>query len=128
MCHALLDIIKHTSTGGAILESYIYLKIGNYHLTVALYSLHHTGLRVFLSNSQKKATEHTSQNTELQLINELFWHHLIENILLLFAKLPTRPTHPASIITCYCYQSFICWETVQWAYTHPLQHPINPEQ
>lgn len=39
---------------------------------IALYSLHHSGVKVLLSNSQKKATEHTSQNTELQLINALF--------------------------------------------------------
>lgn len=71
MCYVLLDIIKDTSTGGAVLKSALSLKKGNYHLTVALYSLHHK-VKVFLSNSRKKATKHTSQNTELQLINELF--------------------------------------------------------
>lgn len=71
MFHVLLDIIKDTSTGGAVLESSLSLNTGNYHLTVALYSLHHTGVKVFSSKSRKKATEHTSQNTELQLINEL---------------------------------------------------------
>lgn len=69
MCHVLLDIIKHTSTGGG---SSLSLTTGNYDLTVALNGLHHTGVKVSLSNSQKKATEHTSQNTEPQLVNALF--------------------------------------------------------
>lgn len=52
--------------------SSLSLTTGNYDLTVALNGLHHTGVKVSLSNSQKKATEHTSQNTEPQLVNALF--------------------------------------------------------